>query len=246
MPTHERIASDKNPCPRPACFSLAAFGKAAISHLLAAGVAVAAGLSDSDLAAIEDTYSFSFPPDLRSILREGLPVAAGFPDWRSSSPQQLRLLLSLPSSSLAAAASEGRFWLPSWGAEPEIAADRAAAARWFLDRAPPLVPFYRHFYIPSVPSLASNPVFYVRGGEVRCAAVDVNDLLRRFDWAVSWPAPAWAAKSARRVDVWTEIAELYCGTSEGKGVARAGVERWLAEMGWRLRAAGWGRRRWMR
>jgi hypothetical protein len=35
---------------------------------------------------IEATFDFSFSPDLCPIVQEGLPLALGFPNWRSSSP----------------------------------------------------------------------------------------------------------------------------------------------------------------
>ncbi|XP_008785759.2 uncharacterized protein LOC103704306 [Phoenix dactylifera] len=233
---------------RRACFSFAAYAKAVIDHLRASGVAIAGGLDDSEFAAIKMTYGFDFPPDLRSILREGLPIGSGFPNWRSASPQQLEILLRLPVSGLLHEVSHKGFWCAAWGSEP--AGDESAAARGILERAPVLVPIYRQFYIPTVPNLAGNPVFYVRAGDVRCAGFDLADFFQRergrfmpkgrehrCDGGAP-PAPAWAAKEARRVEVWTELAaetETWRGPEKPRG-----LEGWLGEMGWRLRAGGWG------
>lgn len=109
-----------------------------------------------------------------------------------------------------------------------------------MKRAPALVPIYRHFYIPSVPNLAGNPVFYVRGCDVRCAGFDLPDFFQREEGQFRLgggapPAPAWAAKEARRVEVWTELAAKR-DTWRGAEI----LEGWLGEMGWRLREAGWG------
>ncbi|XP_038982931.1 uncharacterized protein LOC103707656 [Phoenix dactylifera] len=226
---------------RRVCFSLAAYAKAVIDHLRASGVAVDVGLDDYEIAAIEATYGFAFPPDLRSILREGLPVGSGFPNWRYASPQQLEILLRLPVSGLLHDVSRKGFWCAAWGSKPIAGGDEsAAAARGILERAPALVPIYRHFYIPSVPNLAGNPVFYVRGCDVRCAGFDLADFFQREEGQFrrkggAPPPPAWAAREARRVEVWTELAADRDTCRGGKS-----LEGWLGEMGWRLREAGWG------
>nr|XP_010936305.1 uncharacterized protein LOC105055962 [Elaeis guineensis] len=226
---------------RRVCFSLAAYAKAVIDHLRASGVAVDGGLDDFEFAAIEETYGFAFPPDLRLILREGLPIGSGFPNWRSASPQQLEILLRLPVSGLIHDVSRKGFWCAAWGSKPIVVGDEsAAAARGILERAPALVPIYRHFYIPSVPNLTGNPVFYVRGCDVRCAGFDLADFFQREEGhfrrgGKAPPAPAWAAKEARWVEVWTELAAER-DTWRGGEI----LEGWIGEMGWLLREAGWG------
>ncbi|KAG1366690.1 hypothetical protein COCNU_13G004800 [Cocos nucifera] len=233
---------------RRACFSFAAYAKAVIDHLRASGVAIVGGLDDSEFAAIKTTYGFDFPPDLRSILREGLPIGSGFPNWRSASPQQLEILLRLPVSGLLHEVSNKGFWCAAWGSRP--AGDKSVVAMGILEKAPVLVPIYRQFYIPSVPNLSGNPVFYVRGGDVRSAGLDLADFFQRESGRFlpkgrehsgdggAPPAPAWAAKEARRVEVWTELA----AERERWGVPEKprGLEGWLGEMGRRLRAGGWG------
>ncbi|KAJ0981871.1 hypothetical protein J5N97_010126 [Dioscorea zingiberensis] len=233
---------------RGACFSFAAYAKAVVVHLRARGVPVANGLSEPELAALESAYSFDFPPDLRSILSEGLPIGPGFPNWRAASPQQLQILLTLPISGLLQEISKGSLWPNPWGLKPLNPKDSISTARSLLEPAPVLVPIYRHFYIPSRPNLAGNPVFLVRAGEVRVASIDLADFLLRE--AASFcpketlaqgspplplPTPAWAAKSARRVEVWSDLAE----TRAEKGSRTWGMEGWMKEMGWRLREGGW-------
>ncbi|XP_072992603.1 uncharacterized protein [Typha latifolia] len=231
MITAEKFAADRK---RRVCFSFAAYAKEVIEDLRAAGVSIDAGLSEPEFFAIESTYGIVFPPDFRSILREGLPVGPGFPNWRAASPEQIGILLALPSATVIDSASKGSFWCAIFGPQPESRSDRACVARSVLDQAPLLVPVYRHYYLPSSPALAGNPVFSVRVGEVRCSAVDLANFFNRGDGCA---VPAWAGKSARRVEVWTEIADG--GTCGGRALTRA-LDQRLVEMGRRLREAGWG------
>ncbi|WOL17695.1 hypothetical protein Cni_G26488 [Canna indica] len=226
------------------CFSFAAYSKTVVAHLRASGIPVAFGLSDAEFSAVESAYGFEFPPDIRSILSEGLPIGPGFPNWRSASPQQLRLLLGLPAAGLLQAVSAGGFWPRSWGSKPRDHVVAAAAARSSMRWAPPLVPVYRNFYIPASPNLAGNPVFYVRGGDVRLAGLDLPDFFRRKrprGWEEGAPAPAWAATSARRVEVWTELAEggFWHERQQRGSPWEERVELRLEEAGRRLRKGGW-------
>lgn len=239
------IASAPTPPVTPrVCFSFAAYAKAVVAHLRASGVPIAPGLSHDEFAAVESAYGFEFPPDICSILREGLPVGPGFPNWRSASRQQLRLLIGLPTAAILREVSAGDFWLTSWAPRPENPSSAASAARDFLRRAPPLVPIYRQFYIPASPCVAGNPVFYVRGGDVKLAGLDLADFFRRErprGWAAGAPVPAWAAISARRMDFWTELAEKAAWRERERICSpwEARVEQLLLEASQRLKKAGW-------
>lgn len=245
MSTGDDRTADGSTTPRRGrvCFSFAAYAKSVVAHLCSSGVPVVPGLSDAEFAAVESAYGFDFPPDLRSILCEGLPVGPGFPNWRSASSQQLRLLLDLPVAGLLHEIAAGSFWPVAWGPRPQDP-QVVAAARYALHRAPPLVPVYRHYYVSTAPSLAGNPVFYVRGGHVRLAGLDLPDFFRRErprGWAAGVPAPAWAATSARRVEVWTELAEGETTVERQRGVSpwETTVERRLGEARRRLTEGGW-------
>ncbi|XP_020595609.1 uncharacterized protein LOC110035677 [Phalaenopsis equestris] len=164
----------KNYLPRGGA-SFAAHSKTVLDKLRSSGVAIATGLSGDELAAIESSLAFHFPPDLRSFLHLGLPVGPGFPNWRYASPQHLQILASLPSSDLLYEISNARFWPLAWGLRPDSHAESIARARSLLAGAPKLVPVYRHFYIPATPNEAGNPIFYVRGKEVRCCGFHLSD-----------------------------------------------------------------------
>lgn len=203
--------STKPPRPKRICFSFAAYASNLIEGLKSSNVVVEEGLSDKEFSLLESNLKFKFPPDLRAILQHGLPVSPGFPNWRSSSVQQLRILLKLPVSSILRRVTSNRFWHPSWGPRPE---DPVHAARQILDGAPSLVPVYRHCYIPSSPDVAGNPVFYVdHGGDVKLLSFDVAGFFRESGLLVSEEeVPVWAATSARRIGFWSEVAD---GRGEG-------------------------------
>ncbi|KAE8709590.1 agamous-like MADS-box protein AGL61-like isoform X1 [Hibiscus syriacus] len=243
------------------CFSFAAYSKALIHHLQSLDIPILPGLTDQEFASIESTFRFTFPPDLRSILREGLPVDPSFPNWRSSSPQQLNILLNFPLLSLSKNIKLRNFWSDSWGPKPPNPNDALALVKKLFMTAPLLVPIYRNCYIPSTPNVAGNPVFYVDGEEVRIMSFDVTRFFQEVDFfrrggvskpfmrrksnGVSNKVPAWAATSARRIEFWTDAAE------RGRRVVARGVTTgwWskddfglggcLEEVFWRLRDGGW-------
>ncbi|XP_062101268.1 uncharacterized protein LOC133807121 [Humulus lupulus] len=237
------------------CFSFAAYAKNLIQNLRSSDVPVAGGLSNVEFSSIESLFNFSFPPDLRSILREGLPIGSGFPNWRSSSAQQLYILINLPILGLLKQISRRNFWLESWGPFPDDINRALEIAKKFLSKAPVLVPLYRNCYIPSTPNAAGNPVFYVDGEEVRILSYDITGFFQDFEFLNGGGgirrssansrvnAPAWAAKSAREIELWTEVA------NKRRRVNAAASGAWwsgddelsecLEEVSQKLREGGW-------
>nr|GMD58573.1 ATP-dependent 6-phosphofructokinase [Ipomoea batatas] len=243
--------------PKPAgrvCFSYAAYAKNIIDHLRSLDIPVEGGLSDAEISAVESNFGFSFPPDLSSILREGLPVGPGFPNWRSASAQQLEVQTNLPVLGLCKEISRRKFWIDSWGKRPEDSDKAVVLAKRFLRMVPILVPIYRHFYIPSAPCLEGNPVFYVHGGEVKVWSFDLAGFFQRVEFtrrdqaALRLPslsnllnAPAWAATEARRIEFWTELVEAAGAACGGDGPRWWGedLDGCLEEVARRLRNGGW-------
>ncbi|KAF2295678.1 hypothetical protein GH714_033557 [Hevea brasiliensis] len=214
----------QNPTGKFVCFSFAAYAKTLIDHLKSLNIPVLPGLTDPEFSSIESTFHFSFPPDLRSILQEGLPVGLHFPNWRSSSPQQLEILLNLPFLNLSKNISQNNFWVHSWGDKPDDSNLALEIAKGFLDKAPVLVPIYGNCYIPSTPNAAGNPVFYIDDGGVRVLSFDVARFFQEVEFLqiglhfirpgtlprnqkIPINVPAWAATTARRIEFWTEVAE---------------------------------------
>ncbi|MCO5579653.1 hypothetical protein L7F22_033510 [Adiantum nelumboides] len=170
--------------PRKGCFSFAPLAQAAMDRLRKGKVEIARGLTDEEFCRIEALFAFTFPPDLKAILQDGLPVGAGFPDWRSGSVKQLRLLLNLPIAGIAYEVARCRFWLKQWGPKPSDTEQAVAIARSALKKAPILIPVYRHCYIPASPNLAGNPIFFVRQQEVFCCGFDLADFFEKQDFVL--------------------------------------------------------------
>ncbi|KAK4262452.1 hypothetical protein QN277_028009 [Acacia crassicarpa] len=229
------------PRPKRICFSFAAYANTLIEHLKASNIAVEEGLSDSEISLLESSLNLCFPPDLRSILQQGLPTSPGFPNWRSSSAQQLQLLRDLPVFSLLRRVSKNNFWHSSWGTRPRDRGTALDYARRFLEDVPALVPIYRHYYIASSPNLAGNPVLYVdHEGDVRLLCNDVSGFFRGAGfWTDNWEwdDPVWAATTPRRVEFWSDVAEM----SRESWWSQAAVEvgDCLEGACCRLREAGW-------
>ncbi|EPS65013.1 hypothetical protein M569_09767 [Genlisea aurea] len=193
------------------CFSYAAYAKSLIAYLRSLDIPVDAGMSELEFAAVESAFDFVFPPDLRSILREGLPVGSGFPNWRSSSREQIEVLMNLPMSGIRRRILRNEFWAGFWGERPvddEIAAELGDG---FLRKSPKLVPIFRQFYIPATPCASGNPVFRVNRGAVRIWSFDIPSFFQRIELGMSenreFSAPAWAATADRRVEFWTDLAK---------------------------------------
>ncbi|VFQ58329.1 unnamed protein product [Cuscuta campestris] len=232
------------------CFSYAAYAKKIIAALRSLDLPVEEGLSDVEFSALESSLNFSFPPDLRSILREGLPVAPGFPNWRSASPQQLEVQINLPILGLCKEVSRGRFWLHRWGSRPDDERQAVISAKEFLKSVPVLVPIFRQFYIPASPQSAGNPVFYVHGVEVEVWSFDLAGFFQRIEFRrrderimtrdLNDKAPAWAATRARRIEFWTEMAAEVEKSKAESGAGKVGLEECMGEVARRLAEGGWG------
>lgn len=233
------------------CFSFAAYAKNLIDYLKSCNVPVEEGLTDAEFNSIESNLGFTFPPDLRSVLQEGLPVGPGFPNWRLFSVQQLQILTRLPILGLCKEIARSNFWLDSWGERPVGNDEAVALANGFLKTAPVLVPIYKNFYIPSSPCLAGNPVFYVYGSDVKLLCFDISGFFQRVEFNkssnLSLNAPAWAATEPRRIEFWTELVERGEERVAAESIGGGGHWWWwneelgrcLEQVFWRLRNGGW-------
>eukprot|EP01018_Ginkgo_biloba_P030007 Gb_32619 [translate_table: standard] len=159
--------------------SFSVLAKKVIERLKKCEVSVEKGLSDEEFARVEAEFRFTFPPDLRAILQEGLPVGIGFPDWRSGGSQQLRMRLNLPVAGLSYEVARGRFWWKQWGQRPTDTENAVKIARNALRKVPILVPLYGHCYIPSSPDLAGNPGLFVYQNDVFYCGYDLADFFER-------------------------------------------------------------------
>ncbi|CAL5197702.1 unnamed protein product [Lathyrus oleraceus] len=151
-----------------------------ITNLRNSGIQVQQGLSDAEFARIEAEFGFVFPPDLRAVLTAGLPVGAGFPDWRATGSRlHLRASLDLPMAAISFQIARNEMWARCWGPKPSEPEKALRVARNALKKAPLLIPIFNHCYIPCNPSLAGNPVFYVDENRIFCCGIDLSDFFQR-------------------------------------------------------------------
>ncbi|KAG6421653.1 hypothetical protein SASPL_118210 [Salvia splendens] len=161
-------------------FSFRSLADKLISHLKSSAVPVLPGLTAAEFALAEAEFGFSFPPDLKAVLSAGLPVAPGFPDWRSPSARpHLRASLALPAASASFHVARNSLWHKSWGTRPSSPEKALQTARAALKRAPLLIPIFNRCYIPCSPSLAGNPIFYVDENRIFCCGLDLSDFFDR-------------------------------------------------------------------
>jgi hypothetical protein len=140
-------------------------------------VEFAPGLSDSEVAAAEQTFAFRFPPDLRAFLQTALPCGQ-FPNWRSGDEAALRSRLDLPRKGILFDVQHNGFWLPEWGEHPEQLEQALRIASDSVGAAPKLIPIYAHRMMPDEPHLPGNPVFSVHQTDIIYYGFDLADYLR--------------------------------------------------------------------
>ncbi len=141
-------------------------------------VPAAPGLSAAELAGVQSRYGFRFAEDHRALLAAGLPVGDGFPDWRHGTPGVLRDLLRRPVDGVLFDVRENGFWYPGWGERPTAVAEAVRIAEQRLVDAPPLVPVYRHRYLPGVGGPAGHPVLSVSQTDIIVYGADLPRYLR--------------------------------------------------------------------
>ncbi|XP_051140984.1 uncharacterized protein LOC127258247 [Andrographis paniculata] len=167
--------------PRNSQFSFTTLAEKVISHLKTSGVQVQPGLTEPEFALAEAEFGFVFPPDLRAVLSAGLPLGAGFPDWRSSGSARLHLRASidLPVAAISFHIARNAVWSKPWGPRPDDPESAVKIARTALKRAPLLIPVFNHCYLPCNPCLAGNPIFYVDENRIFCCGFDLSDFFDR-------------------------------------------------------------------
>ncbi|KAG6549637.1 hypothetical protein Mapa_008615 [Marchantia paleacea] len=160
-------------------FSFAAYARTVIDHLRSCRVPIEKGLTDEEFARVEAAYCFTFPPDLRAILAEGLPVGDGFPNWRHGFSHKLQMRFDLPIAGLLYEVARGNVWWKQWGPRPVDTEQAVRLALIALRKASTMVPVYSHCYIPASPNIAGNPVFFLYRKDVFVCGIDIADFFQR-------------------------------------------------------------------
>lgn len=145
------------------------------------------GLSDLEIQLVEGTHGFVFPPDVRSLLADRVPVrrleretpGRDFPNWRDPFDRTLVFSFHWPWISIAIDVGKyDHFWLSEWGAKPDNPLDRLTAARQAFERAPKLIPIYSHRYLVAEPLREGNPVLSVVQTDIIYYGFDLSTYLR--------------------------------------------------------------------
>lgn len=167
------------------------------------GSEIELGLREDEFARIESSFGFRFPPDLRNLLRSGLPTGQQFPGWRHDSVEQLCRILDGPVDGIAFDVAENHYWRPEWGDRPRDVEEAITVARMEIGRAPRLIPVFGHRFIPSEPLEAGNPVFSVSQADV---VVYGNDLMDYFAHEFHITRPEWTRSAPKHIRFWSELA----------------------------------------
>jgi hypothetical protein len=138
-----------------------------------------AGLTDTEVAAVEERFGFRFPPDLREFLQTALLSGPQFPDWRSGDEAALRDWLGHPRQGVLFDIEHNGFWLEEWGPRPTSVDEALQAGSELVVTAPRLIPIFMHRMMPDEPHLPGNPVFSVHQTDIIHYGFDLADYLRR-------------------------------------------------------------------
>ncbi|WP_445169511.1 hypothetical protein ACTXG7_09405 [Mycolicibacterium sp. Dal123E01] len=142
-------------------------------------VTMTPGLTDDELARIENEFGFEFADDHRSFLCTGLPIGESWPDWRSAPRRSLQQRMRLPVEGILFAVEWREFWGADWGVRPARMKDALRSANYHLARVPRLVPVQANHYLPAGRGTSGNPVLSVYQSDVTCCATDLPAYIAR-------------------------------------------------------------------
>lgn len=180
----------------------------AISELRQIGVEFASGLSSQQLSSIEARIGVLFPPDLKLLLSEGVPIATRegvkFPDWHEDPERVMNDAQSFVDDLLLFDIVEGGYWSDSlFGPRPSGDKTAQKAAISVVHKLPPLMPVFGHRYIASSPSQPGNPVFSYHGpNETIYYGFDLADYLSK-EFGIK--KPSWVATEPRAIKGWDQL-----------------------------------------
>ncbi|SQI36329.1 Uncharacterised protein [Leminorella richardii] len=180
-----------------------------IEALNAQGVSFAIGLSDAEAGEVECVFGFQFPPDLKALLQQALPISSGFVDWRAAmgskkARRQIAERMAAPLEGILFDIKHNDYWLDSWGSRPAVFSERKARVERLVADAPRLIPLYSHRYLPDTPCEAGNPVFSVYQTDIIYYG---NDLASYFaaEFGFTLPGAFHPANEPKPVAFWCEL-----------------------------------------
>ena len=153
------------------------------------------GLSEAELHEVEESFGFTFPPDMRELLAKAVPIGEGWPDWRRPHGHALLEWFDAPADAIELMVEDG-FWPDGWGEAPEDEEDEIEEARRLVSLAAILIPVFDNVFLPSRPVEAGNPLFAVTEQGITRAASNLDAFLRGEK----------DSAGAREIEFWSELA----------------------------------------
>ena len=168
-------------------------------------VTMAAGLTDDELACVEDEFDLEFADDHRSFLSCGLPIGDSWPDWREATRRSLQQRLQLPVEVVLFAVEWRGFWCAGWGVRPSRMKDAMRSAKYQLARVPRLIPVHSNHYLPADRGSRGNPVLSVYQADVTCCGTDLFTFIERECGGVAPEMPQPLPASVR---FWSDLIRI--------------------------------------
>lgn len=171
-----------------------------------AGVLFASGLRSDEIQAIENTYHFRFPPDLRDFLMVALPISDGFVNWRDVSPLEVQRFLTWPYEGICFDIEQNGFWFNLWGPRPASLEAACAIVQLAIRQASVLIPILGHRYIPDRPHEVNNPVFSVYQTDIIYYGRNLFDYLEN-EFSYYFGRSGYElGDDLKRIEFWSDLA----------------------------------------
>lgn len=173
--------------------------------VVASGASLDPGFTDTELARIEDRFSFKFGADHREFLATVQPIGSPWLDWRHDSNALIRGRLAAPVDGVLFDVAHNSFWPKSWGTRPDDEEEALGIARTVMLEVPRLIPLWSNRYLPADFKETGYPVFSVHQTDTVYYGRDLMDYLaREFKAPTSHQAVSGVTQYVR---FWAELAE---------------------------------------
>lgn len=168
------------------------------------GVIFTKGLSDRDIVEIEETFLFSFPPDLKWFLQTALPISDGFTNWHSMEDIQIRFDWLF--EGIVYDIKNNAFWYDNWGEKPDSLLEQICIAQSYYKNEPKLLPIYSHRYLPATPCEMGNPVLSVWQTDIIYYG---NDLLTYLchEFGIRNFKSSFQKEMPKHIEFWSDLIE---------------------------------------
>ncbi len=151
------------------------------------------GLSEQEIATIEQHYHVRFPPDYRLFLQmlhsvDRPRVGAKYVDGKTMIPitapsfyhwqrdiEAIQAAYEWLVEGLFFDVQQNDLWPQSWGVKPATAEAQEARVRELVNAAPKLIPVFGHRYLLAEPCEAGNPVLSIYQSDMIIYGVDLHD-----------------------------------------------------------------------